>query len=719
MMPTPQGGRVLVAEDDVDVNAALCKVLEKRGYQAIGLTSSADALAALRTQDFDVLLADLEMPEIDGLSLVQAGQESQPHLVSIIMTEPDTVRRALDALQLGAFDYVLKPVQWDVLLLSLSRAMSVRRLRVETAELRERVGVYEIGSAVASTFDVNAIVSTMAAAALRQSEADEVCILLPAGPNALEVAGACGGGPPHAAQVPIAETAAGWVMQNREPLILDRHVQDARFGAWELSDAGVVVLLPMQVGAKVVGVLSVAAEKCSRLTTPRAVNALRVLAGVTAAAIEAAHLYTQATAERKRVEEEIRTRVSQQVAVAELGRRALACRDLTTLLDDAVALVGRTLHVEYAKVLELLPGGNAFLLRAGVGWKAGWVGRATVGAGTDSQAGYTLRSGGAVIVEDLHAETRFRAPPLLSEHQVTSGLSVIIHGRDAPFGVLGAHTTSQRTFGEDDVHFLEAVANVLAAALERRQAEQTLNADLEQRVIERTAQLEAANKELEAFSYSVSHDLRAPLRAIDGFSKALLEDYRDALDTRGLHYLERVQRGAERMGQLIDDLLGLSRVARGEMHRESVDLSALVQSLALELGRTHPNREVQLIVAPGVVADGDARLLRVAFENLLGNAWKYTAKHPQARIEFGVAEGGGQRVYFVRDDGAGFDPTLADRLFRAFQRLHDRDEFEGTGVGLATVQRIIHRHGGRIWAEAAVEQGATFYFTLGPGHTPG
>jgi len=251
---------------------------------------------------------------------------------------------------------------------------------------------------------------------------------------------------------------------------------------------------------------------------------------------------------------------------------------------------------------------------------------------------------------------------------------------------------------------------------ERKQAEaqtEDLNAMLEQKVRERTTQLEATIAELEAFAYSISHDLRAPLRGIDGFSQAMLEDYGDRLDASARDYLTRIRHGTQRMGQLIDDLLNLSRVTRAPLAPRRLDLSTMAQEILLRLQAEAPERKLHLKIQAGLKAMGDPGLLQLALENLLGNAWKYSSKTPQPRIEFGRTEQDGQPVFFVRDNGAGFDMAYADKLFGAFQRLHHPSEFEGTGIGLATVRRIIHRHGGRIWAEAAPGQGATFYFTLG------
>jgi PAS domain S-box-containing protein len=225
--------------------------------------------------------------------------------------------------------------------------------------------------------------------------------------------------------------------------------------------------------------------------------------------------------------------------------------------------------------------------------------------------------------------------------------------------------------------------------------------------------LAAANKELEAFSYSVSHDLRAPLRTIDGFSHALLEDCSDKLDDASKSHLNRIRAATQRMGMLIDDLLNLSRLSRTTMHVQNVDISGMARNIADDLQKSDPGRQIALRIEDDLTATADPGLLRAVLENLLNNAWKFTSKRPFAHIEFGQTQGNGTTAFFVRDDGAGFDPAYADRLFGAFQRLHSTNEFAGTGVGLATVQRIINRHGGRIWAESAVGKGATFYFTLG------
>lgn len=239
-----------------------------------------------------------------------------------------------------------------------------------------------------------------------------------------------------------------------------------------------------------------------------------------------------------------------------------------------------------------------------------------------------------------------------------------------------------------------------------------LNMELEQRVKERTVELEAVNKELESFAYSVSHDFRAPLRALDGFSASLTDKYNDQLDEQGLHYLNRIRNAAIYMSNLVDDLLKLSRVTRTEIKKDRVNLSKLAIEVLAELQESEPTRKVETSIATNLTAKGDPHLMRVALENLIGNAWKFSSQEPQAEIEVGQTVIDEEKVFFVGDNGVGFNMAYADKLFGAFQRLHGVNEFPGTGIGLATVQRIINRHCGRIWAESEVGKGATFYFTL-------
>jgi signal transduction histidine kinase len=239
-----------------------------------------------------------------------------------------------------------------------------------------------------------------------------------------------------------------------------------------------------------------------------------------------------------------------------------------------------------------------------------------------------------------------------------------------------------------------------------------LNLRLEERVKQRTSELEAANKEMEAFTYSVSHDLRAPLRTIGGFSNILQEEFGENLNEQATHYLDRVRSGTEKMENLINDLLKLSRSTRGDLHRNDINLSLIVEEIITETQQNDPDRKISIHISPEVIAYADKRLIKVALENLISNAWKYTMRATDPKIFFGMTDKNGQKAYYLQDNGAGFDMTYADKLFSPFQRLHSAKEFDGTGVGLATVQRVIHRHGGEVWADATVDKGATFYFTL-------
>jgi signal transduction histidine kinase len=308
------------------------------------------------------------------------------------------------------------------------------------------------------------------------------------------------------------------------------------------------------------------------------------------------------------------------------------------------------------------------------------------------------------------------------QRTITRPLAAIAHA--------AREVTEKRNFSlraeklsEDEVGYLADSFNSMLAEIERSTRELSsskeqvlrLNAELERRVRERTAQLEYTNAELEAFCYSVSHDLRAPLRSIDGFSQALIEDFPRDVPAEAQRYLERIRASTQRMAQLIEDLLNLSRVSRSELQLQRIDVGEIAQQVLGELRQREPGRQVEATVWEGMEARGDARLVRAALENLIGNAWKFTAKSDSPKIEVGALANGERATYFVRDNGAGFDMAYADKLFGAFQRLHSPQEFAGTGIGLATVQRIVNRHGGRVWADAKPGKGAVFFFTLAPG----
>ena len=402
-----------------------------------------------------------------------------------------------------------------------------------------------------------------------------------------------------------------------------------------------------------------------------------------------------------------------QAALAEIELAVHQPTELQRVLDRAVAVGNESLGTR---------GGASIVL-----WDAqqdGFtVSASTVPGQPDQMAVKRIRrSGGAsrwivdhrqpLVVPDIR-EDPFRANAMLPEFGMQSYAGVPLLFEDQAMGVFYVLHDQPRSFSEEDVAFMEAIASRVAVAIFKvrlYERVQGVNRILRQR----SAELEAANKELEAFSYSVSHDLRAPLRAIDGFSKILEQDASRQLDEKCLRYLDRIRSGTERMGTLIDDMLKLSRLSRAPMKRVELDLSVMVSEALAELRAAEPERQVETVVAPDLKAEGDASLLRAVLQNFVSNAWKYTSRRPKARIEFGALDRDGERVFFIRDDGAGFDMAYADKLFGAFQRLHGADEFEGTGIGLATVQRVIHRHGGRVWAEAAVDQGATFYFTLAP-----
>lgn len=423
----------------------------------------------------------------------------------------------------------------------------------------------------------------------------------------------------------------------------------------------------------------------------------------------------KAEAEREELLADLMHRGTQLVTAAEVSASASTILDPEELMRQAVDLIQHYFDIYYVGLFLVDETGKRAVLHAGTG-EAGQKMLAAghqLAVGGESMIGQCVAHAEARIALDTGDEGIRFSNPLLP--LTRSEMALPLNNRGKCIGALTVQSSQESAFLPGDITALQAMADQLAIAIANARLYdevQQYATRLEERVAERTEALAAVNKELEAFAYSVSHDLRAPLRSLDGFSQALLEDYADQLNATAQDYLRRVRAGSQRMGRLIDDILKLSRLTRTEMQWERVDLSALAREIAVELHQAQPVRKADWTIVAGVVVRGDARLLRIVLENLIGNAWKFTAKQDCAKIEFGHTEVEGKPVCFVRDNGAGFDMAYADRLFGAFQRLHSATEFEGTGIGLATVQRIIHRHGGRVWAEGVVDEGATFYFTL-------
>jgi signal transduction histidine kinase/FixJ family two-component response regulator len=538
-MNRPSVARLLIVDDESALMTALCNTLETEGYATTGFTSARQALEKLRERQFDLLLTDLMMPEMDGIALLRAAQEIDRDLAGIVMTGHGTIDTAVRALRDGALDYVLKPFRLDNLLTVLTRALETRRLRTENIQLREAVSIYELSRAITMGLSHDEIVQRTVAAAAQQSDAGAVCVLVPTTEGReLRVAGMSGASVHWAAEQRFAIDApiVRWVALAREQLSAwgPSNDPEAVF-APPFPGESPGVALPIVAGGNFYGILRFSSLTAQRRVTPGQIKALDILASTAATAFEAASLLTQ------------------------------------------------------------------------------------------------LR---------------------------------------------------------------------------------TLNQDLEHRVRERTQELQTANADLESFSYSVSHDLRAPLRVVDGFCQMFISDFGAGIPPEGRRILDKACAGAARMNQLIDDLLRFARFSRQPLQMRPVQMNVLVRHVVGTFEDQLRGRSVHLEVAELQDCVADGSLLEQVLTNLLSNALKFTAARPHAHIEIGTSRGAADQTYFVRDNGVGFDMKYADRLFGVFQRLHSQSEFEGTGIGLSIVHRIVRRHGGKTWAESAPQEGATFYFSL-------
>ncbi len=421
--------------------------------------------------------------------------------------------------------------------------------------------------------------------------------------------------------------------------------------------------------------------------------------------------------ERKHTEQALLTRAAQQAAVSQIGRQAIAINSIDALLDSVTTQVAQVLEADYCEVLELLTETQELRLRSGIGWPSNMIGQSTVEVDQMSWAGYTLHSMETVVVSDLSSETRFVSQSL-DQHEIFGSMSTVIgNAEDHPFGVLGVHTRTRRDFSENDVNFLQAIANILFEAIARHRAEQRIrqaNADLELRIAERTQQLVEVNQELEAFAYSVAHDLRAPLRAIEGFARILKEDYSSSLGETGQQYTQIMIDSAARLDRLIQDLLDYSQLGRRDIRLGTVNLARVIEGVVREIAATSEAPQPPQIEVIGQLPFALAQrgVLQQVLNNLLSNAIKFVPPSTAPIIRIWAEEQTQWIRLWIEDNGIGISPRHFERIFRPFERLQGIDQYSGTGIGLAIVQRGVERMSGKVGVEVGTEGGSRFWIEL-------
>lgn len=410
--------------------------------------------------------------------------------------------------------------------------------------------------------------------------------------------------------------------------------------------------------------------------------------------------------ERNRIEKELEMRVLQQDVIAYLGHKALSGDNLIEFMNEVVNKVAETLDNEYCKILKLFPDGKDMLVVSGVGWKDGIVGHTKVSTGLDTQAGYTLNSNKPVIVNDLKNEVRFTGHSLLHDHNVVSGLSIVVKGQDGPWGTLSTHSTRHMTFSKDDVNFLHSVANLLASTIARKQSEEQL--------IEKTNEVVKMNKELKDFVYSVSHDLKEPLFSVDGYFTRLYETYRDIYDDKGRQFSDRIKVNLDIMSKRIHEILEVARIGMIQYNFNLNSSEEIVKNVLLALEGKLESNNIKMIINPNlpeIICDENG--IRDVFYNLLTNAIKFMGNNKQRQITIGCDKDMDFYKFFVEDTGIGIRKEYHKNIFKIFYRLKDI-EAEGTGIGLAIIKKIIETHKGNLWLESPIanERGTRFCFTI-------
>jgi PAS domain S-box-containing protein len=654
---------VLVVDDEARQLAALCDTLEDTGYKATGFTSARHALAALRESEFDLLLTDLTMPEMDGVALLREAQAIDPHLVGVVATAHGTIDTAVRAMQAGALDYILKPFTLSAALPVIERALQVKRLRSENIQLREALALSEVSTTVASVLDPQVVLDKVADAMYASLGSNGTALFIANHDRrTLDAAIVRGEAWSHIRDLsyPIDASVAAWAARMQDVFSHVIEAEDIPRHLW--PQLGTAVAIPMLAGGRLNGMIAFEPVGPHRRVTRGELRVVSILAGAAAAALDHALL---------------------------IGKLREAEQRYRRLADNAQDVVFR---------YELMPQPRFTYINSAV----------TTVSGYSPEEHYADPD---LIRRIIHPEDRVRLDEALAQEAPVPQRTLRWVRRDG--AIVWIEERNVPVFDErGDLIAIEGIARDIT---ERKQAEEDirrLNQTLEERVRTRTAQLEMANKDLEAFSFSVSHDLRAPLRAINGFGQLLREQSGMRLGEEAEGYLARIETASHRMGEIIEGLLRLAQASRLKPRYESLDLAELAREIAADLQTIQPERSVQIIIQAPLHCRGDRQLLQTALENLLGNAWKFTARRSNACIEVGLTLQDDVRVFFVRDNGAGFDPSGATKVFDAFQRLHSAQDFPGSGIGLATVQRIIRNHGGDIWAESQSGKGATFYFTL-------